>query len=107
MHVFALSCLHRFQLGHNGSSRVAGVREIFGQKNPCSVGRKLGKDNKAIKGDHSKSQNMCRCRGNGEAEKMTLCRDFEVGTLDASGPITLSLWWGSHFKLLPFLQILK
>ena len=45
--------------------------------------------------------------GKGEAEKMTLCREIEVGTFDASGPITFSLWWVSHSKLLPFHQILK
>ena len=43
----------------------------------------------------------------GKQKNMTLRCDFEVGTLDANGPITLSLWWGSHSKLLPFLQILK
>ena len=45
--------------------------------------------------------------GNGEAEKMNLCREIEVGTLDARGPITFSLWWVLHSKLLPFPQILK
>ena len=46
-------------------------------------------------------------RGKGEAERMNfpdtkLCREIEVGTLDARGPITFSLWWVLHSKLLLF-----
>ena len=47
------------------------------------------------------------CRGKGEAEKINLCWEIEVGTLDTRGPITFSLWWVSHSKLIPFYQILK
>ena len=38
---------------------------------------------------------------------MTLCRENEIGTLDARGPITFSLWWVLHSKLLLFTRSSK
>ena len=43
-----------------------------------------------------------KCLEKRESKKMTLCREIEVGTLDARGPITFSLWWVLHSKLLLF-----